>query len=212
MKRVIRVLAALFLFAAVIARADDVVILERTVSEFDTWGATPNGHEQVLTAISRDTGVPVDTLAVQRDRTRLGYGGLFIANSLASATGQTFEDIAALKASGHGWGWIAKQNNVKLGPIISRARTANKPIRAEKVKMKKVKNHGDDDFDDLDGPGHGKGKGNGKNKGPKTNANFHSNGHGQGHGKGKGQSPLANADSSPTIPARLWQKAVTRWT
>jgi hypothetical protein len=184
MKRVTRVLAALFLFAAVIARADDVVILERTASDFDTWGATANGHEQVLTSISRDTGVPIETLAAQRDRTRLGYGGLFIATSLASATGQTFDDIAALKASGHGWGWIAKQNNVKLGPIISRARTASKPFKDEKVKMKKVKNHGADDLDDLDGPGNG--NGHGKNKGPKSNASFHSNGHGQGHGKGKG--------------------------
>ena len=186
MKTIRWTLAALLILGAAIARADDVVILERSASDFDTWGATPNGREQVLSAISRDTGVPVTTLEEQRNRTRLGYGGLFIANSLASATGQTFDQIAALKASGHGWGWIAKQNNVKLGPIISRARNANKPFKDENAKVKKVKKNHDDGGifnDDLDrGPGNGNGNSNGHLKGPKSNASFHSNG--KGHGKG----------------------------
>lgn len=180
-------MAALLFFGAALARAEEVVILENTASDFDTWATRPNGHEQVLAAISRDTGVPITTLEAQRQQTRLGYGGLFIANSLAAATGQTFEQIAALKASGHGWGWIAKQNNVKLGPIISRARNANKPFKHDntKVKVKKLKKHGNDDAfdDDVDrGPGKSRGNGNGHNKGPKPNASFHSSG--KGHGKG----------------------------
>lgn len=181
MKKLNLVLVALLVFGAAIARADEVVILERSANDFDTWAARTNGREQVLEAISRDTGVPVATLDAQRARTRLGYGGLFIANSLASATGQSFDEIAALKASGHGWGWIAKQNNVKLGPIISRARTANKPLKNEKVKIKKVKKYGDDGgFDDFD-RGRGHGNGHAKNKGPKSNASFHSKGKGKGH-------------------------------
>ncbi|MCA1659539.1 MAG: hypothetical protein LC642_03220 [Verrucomicrobiaceae bacterium] len=114
MKKLSLILAALLSLGATVVNADDIVILERTASDFDTWGARPDGRERVLSAISRETGVPITTLEMQRDRTRLGYGGLFIANSLASATGQTFDEIAALKTSGHGWGWIAKQNNVKL--------------------------------------------------------------------------------------------------
>jgi hypothetical protein len=173
------VFVALVLFGAAIVRADDVVILERSANDFDRWAARTNGREQVLEAISRDTGVPISTLEAQRTRTRLGYGGLFIANSLASATGQTFDDIAALKASGHGWGWIAKQNNVKLGPIISRARTANKPLKNEKAKIKK---HGDDGgFDDGFDRGPGPGNGHGNGKGPKSNGSFHSKGKGKGH-------------------------------
>jgi hypothetical protein len=182
MKTLNLVLVALLGFGVAIARADEVVILERSANDFDTWATRTNGREQVLEAISRDTGVPVTTLEAQRARTRLGYGGLFIANSLASATGQSFDEIAALKASGHGWGWIAKQNNVKLGPIISRARTANKPLKNEKVKTRKVKKNGDDGGfdDDFDrGPGHG--NGHGKEKGPKSNASFHSKGKGKGH-------------------------------
>lgn len=175
--------AALLFFGAVLAQADDIVILQRTASDFDTWGATPSGQERVLSAISRDTGVPLSTLQMQCDQTRLGYGGLFIANSLASATGQTFEEIAALKASGHGWGWIAKQNNVKLGPIVSRARHASKPFKNEKVKVKKVKKHDNDVVfdDDLD-RGPGLGNGHGKVKGPKSHGNSHSTGKGKGKG------------------------------
>ena len=181
MKTIKLVLAVLFL-AAAIARAEEVVILERTASEFDTRAATANGREQVLSAISRDTGVPISTLEAQRDQTRLGYGGLFIANSLASATGKTFDEIAALKASGHGWGWIAKQNNVKLGPIISSARHANKPVKSEKTaKVKKAKkNH--NSFAHVD-----RVKTHGHDKGMKSNASFHSNGHGNGPGKGHGK-------------------------
>ena len=132
-----------------------------------------------MTAISRETGVPITTLEMQRNNTRLGHGGLFIANSLASATGQTFDEIAALKASGHGWGWIAKQNNVKLGPIVSRARNVDKAFKNKNGKLKKVKKNKEDkfffffDFDRGSGKIHGHDKG---PKGPKP-----SKGKGKGH-------------------------------
>jgi hypothetical protein len=174
------VLAALLLIGVAAARGDDVVILERAGNDFDTWGSSPGGRENVLAAISRETGVPITDLEAQQDRTRLGYGGLFIANSLASSTGKTFDEIAALKASGHGWGWIAKQNNVKLGPIVSSARHANKTVKNDNGKMKKPKKnkHFDDDFD---GPDRGPGNAHGSMKGPKSNGGFHSKGHGKGH-------------------------------
>ena len=172
MKRLNLILMALLVFGAAMARADEIVVLENTASDFDTWAGRTNGREQVLTAISRDTGVPITTLEAQRDSTRLGYGGLFIANSLASATGQSFEEITALKASGHGWGWIAKQNNVKLGPIISRARNANKPFKNENAKIKKA---------NKNNVNRGPGNGHGHDKGPKSNASFHSKGKGKGH-------------------------------
>lgn len=182
MKKQSLILIALLIFGAAIAGADDVVILERTAEDFDNW-ATPGGRERALAAISRDTGVSVVDLEAQRDRTRLGYGGLFIANSLASATGKTFEEIAALKASGHGWGWIAKQNNVKLGPIVSRARHVDKAFKQDNGKVKKVKKHQEEKFadDDFERPDRGPGNSHGKMKGPKSNGSFHSKGHGKGH-------------------------------
>ena len=193
MKNLILILAAFLFWGDAIARADDIVILERTAGDFDTWGALPAGRERVLTAISRQTGVPVATLQTQRDQTRLGYGGLFIANSLASATGKTFDEIAALKASGHGWGWIAKQNNVKLGPIVSRAHRANKAFRNDNPKMKKAKKEKDEFFEDgidRSGQGNGHGKGHDTNAGPgfghgKASGISYGGGHGGGQGKGK---------------------------
>jgi hypothetical protein len=186
MKRTNLILAALLFFGAALAQADDVIILESTANDFDTWGMRPHGRERVLSAISRETGVPITTLEMQRNNSRLGYGGLFIANSLASATGQTFDDIAALKASGHGWGWIAKQNNVKLGPIVSRAHRVDNAFRNGNGKMKKVKKNKEHKFFDDDGDGFNRGPGNSPGhmkgpKGPKAPGNFHSKGHGKGH-------------------------------
>ena len=176
-------MGALLFFGAAMAQADDIVILERTANNFDTWGMRPDGRERVLTAISRETGVPITTLEAQRESTRLGYGGLFIANSLAAATGQTFDEIAALKASGHGWGWIAKQNNVKLGPIVSQARHANKTFTHDNGKVKKLKKNKENRSfdDDFDRPDRGPDNGHGQMKGPKSNGNFHAKGHGKGH-------------------------------
>ena len=173
MKKLSLILAAFLSLGAVTGYADDIVILEKTASDFDTWGARPDGRERVLSAISRETGVPITTLEMQRNNTRLGYGGLFIANSLATATGHTFDEIAALKASGHGWGWIAKQNNVKLGPIVSRARNVDKAFKKSDGKVKKVKKAkedkflDDDDFDRGNGNDRGPAKMHGHDKGPK---------------------------------------------
>jgi len=185
MKKMNLILAALLFLGAAIAQADEIVILENRANDFDTWGMRPDGRERVVNAISRETGVPITTLEAQRDNTRLGYGGLFIANSLASATGQTFDEIAALKASGHGWGWIAKQNNVKLGPIVSRAHHVDNAFRNGNGKVKVKKNKENKYFDD-DGDGSNRGPGNGHGhmkgpKGPKAMGNSHSKGHGKGH-------------------------------
>ena len=179
MKKLSLILAAFLSLGAAVVNADDIVILERTASDFDTWGSRPDGRERVLTAISRETGVPITTLDMQRNNTRLGYGGLFIANSLASATGQTFDEIAALKASGHGWGWIAKQNNVKLGPIVSRARNVDNAFKNKNGKVKKVKKNKEDKFFDDDDFDRGSGKNHGHDKGPKGPKP--SKGKGKGH-------------------------------
>src|SRR5688572_508933 len=188
MKRLSLILVALLSLGAPVAHADDSFMLERTAIEFDTWGVRPDGRERFLSTISRETGVPITTLEMQRNDTRLGYGGLFMANSLASATGQTFDEIAALKASGHGWGWIAKQNNVKLGPIVSRARNVDRAFKNTNAKVKKVKKNKEDRFfddDDFDrGPGNdrGPGKVHGHHKGPKgPKGPKPSKGKGKGH-------------------------------
>jgi hypothetical protein len=72
MKNLNLIFAGVLFLGAAVARADEIVILKRTGRAFDWLGATSSGQERVLAAISRETDVPVATLAEQRDRTRLG--------------------------------------------------------------------------------------------------------------------------------------------
>src|ERR1044071_2455215 len=71
--------------------------------------------------ISAATGVPVATLQAERASTGLGWGSLEKAHLLANATGQSFDDVAALHRSGQGWGKIARNNGLNLGTLVSNA-------------------------------------------------------------------------------------------
>src|SRR5438477_7043361 len=82
-------------------------------------GVVSNGA--VLTRISDETGVPVDTLQAERASTGLGYGELENAHLLANASGQSFDDIVAMHQAGEGWGKIAHDNGLNLGRIVSDA-------------------------------------------------------------------------------------------
>src|SRR5256886_13791067 len=75
----------------------------------------------VVTRISDETGVPVDTLQSQRASTGLGWGELENAHLLANASGQSFNDIVAMHNAGEGWGKIAHDNGLNLGRIVSDA-------------------------------------------------------------------------------------------
>lgn len=104
--------------------ADAKAELEKSVAALNKAGLKPEAHPRLLEGIAKDTGVPVKTLTEQREKTKLGFGGLFIANALAKETGKTFDQIAALHRDGKGWGQIANEHNVKLGPIVSQAKRA----------------------------------------------------------------------------------------
>ena len=82
-------------------------------------GLVSNGA--VVTRISDETGVPVDTLQAQRASTGLGWGELENAHLLANASGQSFNDIVAMHQAGEGWGKIAHDNGLNLGRIVSDA-------------------------------------------------------------------------------------------
>ena len=166
------------------ARADEYIILEERAVEFDAWDAPFTDHSGPITIISTQTGIPVVTLEEQHTRTGLGYGGLLIANSLAAETGRTFDEIVALKQSGQGWGRIAKDHNVKLGPIVSRTKRADASFREIKVKT----NKGQTKIKTTGGQGN-RGSGGGKVKikgGGGGNMKVHGGGQGKGHGGGGG--------------------------
>jgi hypothetical protein len=83
--------------------------------------AAVTGQTRVLTRISNETGVSVDTLQTQKSATGLGNGELEKANLLANATGKSFDEIAAAHQAGEGWGEIAHDNGLKLGKLVSEA-------------------------------------------------------------------------------------------
>lgn len=111
-----------------LSRADELRDLERSVAALDARGKDPADHARVFASLSVDTGVPVPTLEKQKAASGLGFGGVFIANKLASATGKTFDQIAAEHQAGRGWGEIAKANDLKLGSLVSAAKKSDSAL------------------------------------------------------------------------------------
>jgi hypothetical protein len=172
---------AVFSSSAVV-RADEYIVIERRAAEFDRWEDPFDPAFRPVTIISRETGMPVAVIEEQRTRTRLGYGGLLIANALAIETGRSFEEIVALKQSGMGWGRIAKEYGVKLGPIVSRMNRAHGAYRQARLK---VKDRDGDGFVDEVKFKKAKVRGNGKAK-RKFAKGFAKSGGSKGRGQGRG--------------------------
>ncbi len=128
-------------------------MLDQRADEFDRWQDRVD-WSYGRPVVSQEFGVPTTVLDEQRDRTHLGYGGLMIANALATETGRSFDEIVAMKTNGYGWGRIAQENGVKLGPIVSRMNRADASFKKVKTKS----NRGHDKAKDGD---HRKGKGHG---------------------------------------------------
>jgi hypothetical protein len=94
-------------------------------TSFLLFGAV-SSRGAVLTRISDETGVPVDTLQAERASTGLGWGELgnahLLANALAAnGSSLTFNDLVAMHQAGEGWGKIAHDNGLNFGRIVSDA-------------------------------------------------------------------------------------------
>jgi hypothetical protein len=105
--------------------------------------AATTGSTHVLTRISNETGVPVDTLQTQKSTTGLGYGSLEHANLLANASGQSFDTIVGKFKAGEGWGEIAHDYGLNLGKLVSAAhRSSHATLHAQSVHGKSSTMHG----------------------------------------------------------------------
>jgi hypothetical protein len=87
---------------------------DKTIAALNADAQKPGGPERVMKSISASTHVPVATLEKGKARYKLSYGDLFMAYSIASASGKTFDDIAALKAKGESWQKVADEVGVSL--------------------------------------------------------------------------------------------------
>jgi hypothetical protein len=93
----------------------------RSEDSRQTNDAAASGSTQVLTRISSESGVSVDTLQAQKSATGLGFGDLETANLLTKASGQSFDAVVAKFKAGEGWGKIAHDMGLNLGKIVSDA-------------------------------------------------------------------------------------------
>ncbi len=113
-------------------QAADVKELEKQAGMLDEQAAkAPNNNDKVFSQLSKELDIPVATLQSEKQSSKLGFGELFIANALAKSSGKTFDQIVTEFHQGQGWGEIAKQNSVKLGPVVSGIKSANKAVGSE---------------------------------------------------------------------------------
>ncbi len=124
--------AALLISLAYARKGDDakeVNTLQKQAARLDKTASQSSGNQAVLESLSKQLNVPVATLQAEQQSTKFGFGQLFIANSLAQASGKSFNQVAQEFNSGKGWGQIANENNLKLGPVVSNLKRANSQLR-----------------------------------------------------------------------------------
>ncbi len=103
--------------------------LQKEAARLDDEARQSSGNQVVFESLSEQLKVPVATLEAQQQSTKFGFGQLFIANSVAQASGQSFDQVAQEFKAGKGWGEIAKENNVKLGKVVSSLKHAGSQLR-----------------------------------------------------------------------------------
>jgi len=128
---------ALLAAPPVLLSADEADDLDKQVEQIDKSAKESKTPNDVLAEVSRKTGVSTEQLEKQQRETKMGAGSLFIANTLAKETGKSFEEINAARKSGKGWGKIAKENNVKMGTLMSESRKLEKKPKDKSAKGKK---------------------------------------------------------------------------
>jgi hypothetical protein len=125
MKHYFLTLVVLLSLIAARAQAGSLV---QTGATINADAKKEGGPARVLASISKSTHVPVATLEKELAGSHMSYGDLFIAHSIANASGKSFDQIAALKAKGETWDKIAQENNMSLdGKKVAKTDPAAKP-------------------------------------------------------------------------------------
>jgi hypothetical protein len=112
-------------------------------------GVIVRGVGLVPAAVSWQTKVPVRELIQQQANTRLSYGELLIANSLAEGSGKTFNEILALRDKSKSWGELSLKLHINPDSIVQRANAASSSIRYAEARSNRrreqnMKDAGDD--------------------------------------------------------------------
>ena len=108
------------LLPVAMALSDDAASINKLISEID--GAMKTDKSRMITLIIINTDVARTTLEQEKLGTGFSWGEIYVAHSIALATGNSFNQIVALKAKGQSWAQIARAKKVSL-------RAAAKPLQ-----------------------------------------------------------------------------------
>ena len=106
------ILFMITLFSAATARADNSAAINKLIADINA--AAKTNKARMLRIIVINTDVAASALELEKSRTGLSYGDVYVAHSLAMASHKSFDQIVALKASGQSWAKIAQTNKVSL--------------------------------------------------------------------------------------------------
>ena len=110
--RVPALIIMITLLSATAARADDTAAINKLIA--DVNAAAKANKSRMMRIIVINTDVAASTLEMQKSRTGLSYGDVYVAHSLAMASHKSFDKMVALKASGQSWAKIAQMHKVSL--------------------------------------------------------------------------------------------------
>lgn len=113
-----------------LSRSADQAHLDDHAKVINRVAQTPEGEQRVVDHLSRELNVPAATLRARREQSKLGWGELSLAYRLSQKTEVPVDQLIAEHKSGKGWGAIAKEHNVKLGPIISEIKKSSHALEA----------------------------------------------------------------------------------
>ena len=106
------ILFLITLLSTATTRADDSTAIKKLISDINA--AAKEDKARMLRIIVINTDVAASTLELEKSRTGLSYGDVYVAHSLAMASHKTFNQIVALKAGGQSWAKIAQIHKVSL--------------------------------------------------------------------------------------------------
>jgi hypothetical protein len=120
-----------------LATAQENTALGTAVANLDAKARTiVEGYALMSTAVSWQTKVPVEVLKKQRATSGLTYGQLLVANSLASGSGKSFEQILALRAKSGNWSQLAANLHISVNSIVGRVKAADESLKYAEARRK----------------------------------------------------------------------------
>jgi Skp family chaperone for outer membrane proteins len=147
MKKIFMLLTVLlFVFSVSAAKAqtEDETRLETTASEIDKIGSEGKGEKAVTDRLEKEFGVDEARINSLRDK-NLGYGEVAITLSLAKnlpggITDENVDKIVSMRQGPPvtGWGNVAKELGVKLGPVVSGVDKVSSEARKELKKTERL--------------------------------------------------------------------------